>query len=610
MHKNGDTYAATPVASARHQEPSDEDTAELPVLSLDGHEDGTPTEAIPTLQPPAESIDSTGEARASSWVSSMEGEIQWLQERWQTLDRELRRSEERARKLAAESEEKDRTIADLESEINRQVRSIEELNARRLERESVVAALEKDRAGREERLAEKVAELTRTRGEAAVLEDRLQAVLRERDELGRALTEEKTRLIEQGARKDAIEATNQRLATKVQDLEIYIEGRRDKWSSLNHALESGRARIAELEAAVARGAERLDEREAEIESLEQRIVEIERARSEAEGRHQEREVSYREMQTRLTDQAAEIGGLRAAANDRNSGFRLADEAAEQHRQELEALEESLAGREQVIRSLETELASTKALNEHMETRGAAERDRLGELQRELAGLGVDRDRLAEQLAGARDEIEALGRKLADAEASVEVLSDESAGQQTRIAELEADLARRSEVIRAFDRHAKRLSALKQNLHSIPEDQDEAELADEHVAESAPSAPQIGIGETEAGSRTIDPLPPLRRMIVPLDADPSDHPEYSLSKPIVTIGRAKTSDIRIIDAVVSRMHARLTTDNDMTIIEDLGSKNGVLVNSRPVDRAVLHHGDVISLGANHDFRYVELGHATH
>ena len=66
----------------------------------------------------------------------------------------------------------------------------------------------------------------------------------------------------------------------------------------------------------------------------------------------------------------------------------------------------------------------------------------------------------------------------------------------------------------------------------------------------------------------------------------------------------------MDSVVSRVHAQLTTDKDITVIEDMGSKNGLLVNSRPVDRAVLHNGDIISLGANHEFRYVEIGHATH
>jgi pSer/pThr/pTyr-binding forkhead associated (FHA) protein len=43
----------------------------------------------------------------------------------------------------------------------------------------------------------------------------------------------------------------------------------------------------------------------------------------------------------------------------------------------------------------------------------------------------------------------------------------------------------------------------------------------------------------------------------------------------------------------------------TVIEDLGSKNGLLVNSQPVTRRVLQDGDIVSLGGKLDLKYVEL-----
>jgi chromosome segregation ATPase len=614
MQRNGNSYEDRPRDPTPGEEASDEDTAELPVLALEGPEDDAEPELVATPQAREEAGDppdeTSGEARASSWVSGMEAEIQWLQERWRTLDRELRRSEERARKLSNESGEKDRAIADLNNEIARQLRNFEDLNARLAERETSVSSLEAEKAKQDERLAEKSEELNQARGQAAVLEDRLQAALKEREELSRSVGEEKARIVEIGARRDAIEATNQRLATRVQDLEIYIEGRKDKWAALNSDLESRKARVGELEAAVTAGAKRLDERDAKVESLEQRVVELERLHSEAEGRLKERESSYRETQTRLTEQAAEIGGLRATANDQDSGARLASEAADEHRKEIDALGQTLAEKDETIKTLENELAGAQGLNEHLDGRSAEERKRIDDLQRELSELGAQRDRMAEEIVQAEDRIATLDRKLEAAEAALAELRDESAGQQAKIADIEEDLAKRSEVIRAFDRHAKRLSALKQNLHSLSEDPDDAESIDAETTRLAPPGPDEDRDDaTDAGD--MDELQPFQRMIVPLDADPSvEGAEYSLSKPVVTIGRAKTSDIRILDAVVSRMHARLTTDKDITIIEDLGSKNGVLVNSRPVDRAVLHHGDVISLGANHDFRYVEIGHATH
>lgn len=593
MKKNGNDYEGEPQELAHEDESPDEDTAELPVLSVEGLGAEAEPGVVPSLQDVRGSGaagDPSSDARASSWVSGMEAEIQWLQERWQTLDRELRRSEERAGQLRAESDEKDRTIADLNSEIAQQLARIETLNAAIAEREASMASIETAKDEQDAKLAEKSDELNQARGQAAVLEDRLQAALRERDELSRNIGEEKTRLIEISTRSEAIAATNQRLSTRVQDLEIYIEGRKDKWATLNNELESRKARIGEFEAAIAASAKRLEEREAEIDSLRERIVEIERLRSESEGRHKERDSAYQEAQTRLTDQAAEIGRLRATANDQDSGARIAGETAEKNKTEIDSLKQALAEKDQAIRKLETELGSSEALREHIESGSEEERERIGKLQQELAELGIERNRLADGLAETRDEIQALDQKLAEARAGVEELTAENARQQSKIAELEANVEEKSEIIRAFDRNAKRLFALKQNLHALPGDQ-----ADESDA----------VGETVIGGAQ-----PLQRMIVPLDVDPSVPSEYSLCKPVVTIGRSKASDIRILDAVVSRVHAQLTTDKDITIIEDMGSKNGVLVNSQPVDRAVLHHGDVISVGANHEFRYVEIGHATH
>ena len=47
-----------------------------------------------------------------------------------------------------------------------------------------------------------------------------------------------------------------------------------------------------------------------------------------------------------------------------------------------------------------------------------------------------------------------------------------------------------------------------------------------------------------------------------------------------------------------------TDENGTTIEDLGSKNGVRVNARPVRRHQLTNGDIVNLG-EFEFRYVDL-----
>jgi pSer/pThr/pTyr-binding forkhead associated (FHA) protein len=43
-----------------------------------------------------------------------------------------------------------------------------------------------------------------------------------------------------------------------------------------------------------------------------------------------------------------------------------------------------------------------------------------------------------------------------------------------------------------------------------------------------------------------------------------------------------------------------------VIEDAGSKNGILVNSERVKRCILRDGDIVSLGGELDLRFVDAG----
>lgn len=63
-----------------------------------------------------------------------------------------------------------------------------------------------------------------------------------------------------------------------------------------------------------------------------------------------------------------------------------------------------------------------------------------------------------------------------------------------------------------------------------------------------------------------------------------------------IGRLPECDLRLGGTHVSRRHARLLADGDAIAVEDLGSRNGVLVNGRPIEgRVKVSHGDVIGIG---------------
>lgn len=63
-----------------------------------------------------------------------------------------------------------------------------------------------------------------------------------------------------------------------------------------------------------------------------------------------------------------------------------------------------------------------------------------------------------------------------------------------------------------------------------------------------------------------------------------------------IGRIPTSTVQLDAAGISRRHARILVTLNDARIEDLGSKNGTMVNGKPVSgRVLLHDGDRIQAG---------------
>ena len=72
-------------------------------------------------------------------------------------------------------------------------------------------------------------------------------------------------------------------------------------------------------------------------------------------------------------------------------------------------------------------------------------------------------------------------------------------------------------------------------------------------------------------------------------------EFPLDKKTVTIGRRPTNDIHIDNLAVSGEHARVVTVGPESLVEDLDSTNGTLLNGAPIRKQTLQHGDAIGIG---------------
>ena len=64
-----------------------------------------------------------------------------------------------------------------------------------------------------------------------------------------------------------------------------------------------------------------------------------------------------------------------------------------------------------------------------------------------------------------------------------------------------------------------------------------------------------------------------------------------------IGRSSDLDMVLVEDMVSRKHAKISTASDQIVIQDLGSTNGTFVNGEKIKRVRLREGDRILIGTS-------------
>jgi general secretion pathway protein A len=87
--------------------------------------------------------------------------------------------------------------------------------------------------------------------------------------------------------------------------------------------------------------------------------------------------------------------------------------------------------------------------------------------------------------------------------------------------------------------------------------------------------------------------PESKLILSLQGNPDR--EVVLTGDRVLIGRGDEADVRIDSVFVSRYHALILRDGKQDVLLDLGSTNGLLVNSRRIVRRALRDRDLIQIG---------------
>ena len=122
--------------------------------------------------------------------------------------------------------------------------------------------------------------------------------------------------------------------------------------------------------------------------------------------------------------------------------------------------------------------------------------------------------------------------------------------------------------------------------------DQITIGDYQIALQLEAAADTQLAQAET-AMIAAPGPPARIVMI---TPPSPGAEFQLTSDRTRIGRAEDLDVWVNHRSISREHAEIQKEPDGGLrLIDLGSANGVRVNSEDVQNALLEPGDVIELG---------------
>lgn len=558
-------------------------------------------------------------ADQSNNLERLEDELKSLQKRWHHIEDELR--------------DRDAEVAGLENELRARAAAIEALetelqsaNQSRLELEEAGEALREAEASQHELISEQQRDLDERKQELDGLRAELEQARAKIAELDGLRAQQQEREVEIQAETERLADLEQQLSksqVRVQDLETHLEGRRARWRAMQATCKEQAQLLATLEKSARAKEKQFARQDREIQRLADQLRQAERRSTEfqlqAEAAGQNTEALRAELQAGEVRLASLSDALKATRTDGESLVAsIADKAArvEDLQQQLTVVNSDLkAARRSMAETEALALAKDETLGEEraraaeltgqlesLEEELTAARQELSDRSRKLAeldssaaelasalqaaddelrGMREDRDKLITELESRDSEIESLNQQVTQLEEERATADAEIKLQQARISDLEAELQNKTESLSNMGRDIERINHLETRMREL--DAMMSRSLDTETNRPEPKREITRVMVATGGERAV---------------------KYPLYKTTMTIGRSSDSDIQIRKQYISRHHAKLCTEKGDTFIEDLGSKNGVLVNASPVTRHRLQNGDVVDLGQM-QFKFIDL-----
>jgi chromosome segregation ATPase len=527
--------------------------------------------------------------------------------------------------------------------------------ARLTEIEQALAHANAERSVAEQHNKQLTAELMQTRAAVTAAEARiaeLQRGVEERDATNQTLQAHDKAFEEQLALRDKALALVQRDLTAAHELAAsYLEslqsteGRRsifqDLSAELHWEIEQRDTSLKQLDGRLSAATARTRELESNLSDRVAQIAKLEKEVSGLGAKVSQHEAALRETTRSGDDLKRNVGSLNDILSARDERIQTLESDATQRTallaQKQTELDRAVAERATLIssvNSLESKLAeATTRGNERdsaartaqsrcdeLEAANHVQRKRVeqieaelatvrGELQQRSAALqegGTERSELMARIAADDARVKELEGRIEEQKEFVRVLQADSNASVARTKELESDLRAAEDMINRLEAEVRGRSARLDELEKTTQEwrttveearsalTDRDSLIRRLEEETAHSAVLLGAIQQRLDSTGTHEIAPEgdKRLLIRSDGD--SEVVHVLGRK-TSVGRTPDNDLQIDAKFISRHHAVILAGPAHTIIEDLNSTNGVLVNGRRITRQTLKDGDSVIIG---------------
>ena len=516
-------------------------------------------------------------------------------------------AEQRSQHLTAELAHARAAIAAGDARVAQLQRGLEERDAASAALRAQHAEFEEKLALRDKALSLVQQDLTASQALAATYLESLQSTEGRRgifQEISASLYWE---VDERDARIGCLEQELKASSGRATQLESQLNDRVNHVSKLEQEISGLGTRLSQGEMSLRETARSGDDLKRNVETLTANLASREERIRALEAAAAQQSATLTGRQAELDRVTAERGTLISSVNSLES--KLAD--ANSRNTELEGASRTASGR---VEELEAADGVHRKRAEQLDVELAAVRTELQQRSTALQEAATERGELTAQVAASDARVKELESRMGEQQEFVRVLQADSNASIARAKELEGDLRAAEDMIDRLEGDLRgriaRLDELEgpttewrttvEEARAALTDRDSLHRERGSEEETANSAVLLGAIQQRLDSSGTHEIAPEGDKRLLIRSDGESEVVHVLSRK-TTVGRTPDNDLQIDAKYISRHHAVILAGPAHTIIEDLNSTNGVLVNGRRITRQTLKDGDVVVIGKT-QFRF--------